>query len=329
MKTLFLLINKGGKVNSVEREFFNLKKMGLLDLSDSGIKTFVAQTKPTYEGVYGRLHDLKNNGHLDLSNSNIEIISRKFPQPNKYAKGGGVDDRPLNHFAYIVVEGDDADIIANTDIGGDMLDVLVSHQTDPNTYHVILRSWANRYEGKLDEDELFNDVNGVLYDSVYDVRLEELKLKGKAYAKGGGVDYSNPIYQYDIRKAKENSKLKNEPFVVVYNPSNDDTEYMSESFWNKTKKTQPKGTRIVFSTNEEFAKGGGVDKFQTRYLLSNYGYRGDKGTEIEVVDIQGDIVFGNPKKIKLSKFQKEMLPYEYEIDDTSVLPIKAKGGECR
>ena len=61
---------------------------------------------------------------------------------------------------------------------------------------------------------------------------------------------------------------------------------------------------------EDFAKGGGVDKFQTRYLLSNYGYRGDNGTEIEVVDIQGDIVFGNPKKIKLSKFQKEMLPYE-------------------
>lgn len=78
------------------------------------------------------------------------------------------------------------------------------------------------------------------------------------YAEGGEVDYANPIYQYDIRKAKENSKVKNEPFVVVYNPSNDTTEYMSESFWNRTKKTQPKGTRIVFSTNPKFAEGGNI-----------------------------------------------------------------------
>ena len=79
---------KGG---SIEKEFFDLKKSNHIDLSDNGIKTIIAQTKPTYEGVYGRLHDLKNKGHLDISNTNIEIIARKFPQPNTYAKGGKTD----------------------------------------------------------------------------------------------------------------------------------------------------------------------------------------------------------------------------------------------
>jgi len=76
----------------------------------------------------------------------------------------------------------------------------------------------------------------------------------------------------------------------------------------------------------KYAKGGETEKYQTRYLLSNYGYMGDKGTEIEVVDIKGDVVLGNPKGIMMNDFQKTRLPYEYEIKDTSVLPVLAKGG---
>ena len=80
-----------------------------------------------------------------------------------------------------------------------------------------------------------------------------------------------------------------------------------------------------------YAEGGSVQDadYQTRYLLSNYGYKGDKGTEIEVVDIKGDVILGNPKGSMLTDFQKEMLPYEYEIKDTSVLPVLAKGGELK
>ena len=87
---------------------------------------------------------------------------------------------------------------------------------------------------------------------------------------------------------------------------------------------------ISTGNNVQFAKGGKTEKFQTLYLLSDYGYRGKIGTEIEVVDIskETDLVYGIPKK-ELTKVQKEMLPFEYEIDDTSVLPVLAKGGEIK
>lgn len=80
----------GGEVKDFEKELLQLKKNGHLDLSESHLKTIATQTKPTYEGVYGRLHDLRNHGNLDLSPSNINIISLKFPQPNTYANGGNV-----------------------------------------------------------------------------------------------------------------------------------------------------------------------------------------------------------------------------------------------
>ena len=96
------------------------------------------------------------------------------------------------------------------------------------------------------------------------------------YAKGGGIDYTNPIVQYDIRKAKENSREKNIPYVVVYDPINDSTENMSESYWNRTKKTQPKGTKIVFTTNKKYRDGGKIQKGD----IVNY-----RGVEYKVKDL--------------------------------------------
>ena len=78
------------------------------------------------------------------------------------------------------------------------------------------------------------------------------------------------------------------------------------------------------SSLDSYEKGGATykkgDFFQRRWLLSDYGYMGKKGTEIKVTK-EGDIILGEPIGVKLTDFQKSRLPFEYEIEDTSVLPV--------
>jgi len=148
---------KGG---SVEKEFFDLKKSNHLDLSDNGIKTIIAQTKPTYEGVYGRLHDLKNNRHLDISNTNIEIIARKFPQPNTYAKGGKIEK-----FIEYIVEEDESG-------NGESYDNL-----DEAKWH-----WENLTDTQKEEGTLIQN-SWECVDGTCDIVDTEI-----IYAKGGKID---------------------------------------------------------------------------------------------------------------------------------------------
>ena len=146
-------------------------------------------------------------------------------------------------------------------------------------------------------------------------------LTDKKYAKGG--------------------KTQNEYKVEVL--IDDEIDLGTNVFANSEDEAMDKAEELIRERNSKYedssidivdvvkinAKGGETEKYQTRYLLSNYGYMGDKGTEIEVVDIKGDVVLGNPKGIMMNDFQKTRLPYEYEIKDTSVLPVLAEGGKVK
>ena len=188
---------------------------------------------------------------------------------------------------------------------------------------------------KLGRDLAINDYTN--YGNKY---FNNYKEGGKVdYAKGGKIDTlmvveiewkqlnDKGLGRYYIAE-KDVEKLEDEYGSTYYFDYYDDSDDVKMRVpYAKMKKILDKEMKDKGLMDSYYAHGGKTEEYQTRYLLSNYGYMGDKGTEIEVVDIQGDMILGNPKGLMLNDFQKTRLPYEYEIKDTSVLPVLARGGK--
>jgi hypothetical protein len=175
-------------------------------------------------------------------------------------------------------------------------------------------------------EELIRERNSKYEDSSIDI-VDVVKIN----AKGGEVETKREFIEVVNQVKEENEAFPNDMVNVMdsINAILQDRGYdeFDEYTYDVRQEILDRYEKKVL--DKQGAKGGETEKYQTRYLLSNYGYMGDKGTEIEVVDIKGDVVLGNPKGIMMNDFQKTRLPYEYEIKDTSVLPVLAEGGKVK
>ena len=195
---------------------------------------------------------------------------------------------------------------------------IVSYITEGD-YYVYKINYYDK--GRLDKEE----IRGKLPE--YVIYQEEIKFaKGGIMADGRfkilSKNPKNPRFPEIIERFNDYDSMRK--YIKREGLTADDV------FVTDNKEDRQIYPDELYEKEIPFAKGGKTEKFQTRYLLSDYGYRGKIGTEIEVVDIskETDLVYGIPKK-ELTKVQKEMLPFEYEIDDTSVLPVLAKGGKTQ
>ena len=205
------------------------------------------------------------------------------------------------------------------------VEVLIDDEIDLGT-----NVFANSEDEAMDKaEELIRERNSKYEDSSIDI-VDVVKIN----AKGGEVETKREFIEVVNQVKEENEAFPNDMVNVMdsinailqdrgYDEFDEYTYDVRQEILDRYEK------KVLDKQGLRFAKGGETEKYQTRYLLSNYGYMGDKGTEIEVVDIKGDVVLGNPKGIMMNDFQKTRLPYEYEIKDTSVLPVLAEGGKVK
>jgi len=147
-------------------------------------------------------------------------------------------------------------------------------------------------------------------DMVYSYQNPNDKMRVSHFRDNGVVDGVDYGWSYSVALKTDGDGN--------YNPKgkySKSSKWMSQNSMSKTKK-------------DKYAKGGKTD--EVVYLLKDYGYKGKRGDKIKVssVDRGLDVVIGSPAdKSKMRDFQKNKL-FEYEIEDTSSLPVTmSEGGE--